>query len=56
MTDEKIVGSVQSMSKDTESDGEEETVSIKNVYNFLVYPPTGFNCDANTVSTYENKC
>ena len=35
---------------------EEETVSIKNVYNFLVYPPTGFNCDANTVSTYENKC
>ena len=58
MTDEEIVGSVQSISKDTESDGEEETVSIKNmlesldnVFNFLVHPPAGFNCDASTVST-----
>jgi len=42
------------------SDGEEEieTVSIKNVlesldnvFNFLVHPPAGFNCDASTVST-----
>ena len=56
--DEEIVGSVQSMSKDTESDGEEETVSIKNVlesldnvFNFLVHPPAGFNCNARTVST-----
>ena len=37
---------------------EEETVSIKNVlesldnvFNFLVHPPAGFNCDASTVST-----
>ena len=53
MTDEEIVSSVRSMSKDTESDGEEEieTVSIKNalerldnVFNFLVHPPAGFNC------------
>ena len=60
MTDEEIVSSVRSMSKDTESDGEEEieTVSIKNalesldnVFNFLVHPPAGFNCDASTVST-----
>ena len=58
MTNEEIVGSVQSISKDTESDGEEETVSIKNVlesldnvFNFLVHPTTGFNCDASTVST-----
>ena len=56
--DEEIVSSVQSMSKDTESDGEEETVSIKNVlesldnvFNFLVHPPAGLNCDASTVST-----
>jgi len=60
MTDEEIASSVRSMSKDTESDGEEEieTVSIKNalesldnVFNFLVHPPAGFNCDASTVST-----
>ena len=68
MTDEEIVSSVRSMSKDTESDGEEEieTISIKNalesldnVFNFLVHPPAGFNYDASTVSTvppYENKC
>ena len=60
MTDEEIVSSVRSMSKDTESDGEEEieTVSIKNalesldnVFNFLVHLPADFNCDTSTVST-----
>ena len=55
MTDEEIVGSVQSISKDTESDGEEEIKnvleSLDNVFNFLVHPPAGFNCDASTVST-----
>ena len=54
MTDEEIVGSVQSISKDTESDGEEEIKnvleSLDNVFNFLVHPPADFNCDASTVS------
>ena len=47
--DEEIVGSVHRCLK-AESDGEEETVSIKNVlegldnvFNFLVHPPAGFN-------------
>ena len=60
MTDEEIVGSVQSMSKDTESDGEEETFlleSLDNVFNFLVHPPAS-RCKycINGTLSYENKC
>ena len=65
MTDEEIVGSVQSMSKDTESDGEEETVSIKNVlesldsvFNFLVHPQVLIAMQVlyQQYAPYENKC
>ena len=68
MTDKEIVSSVRSMSKDTESDGEEEieTVSIKNalesldnVFNFLVHPPAGLIAMQvlyQRYAPYENKC